>query len=88
MNRKAEKNTNNKYIKFFFSNWANPPELLPGSWDLHDLIKGILEKKKARFLIKQILKDEIEKKNINKKNIAKQKKIAIKKIRTKFDIKN
>jgi len=31
-------------------------------------------KKKARFLIKQILKDEIEKKNINKKNIAKQKK--------------
>jgi hypothetical protein len=33
-------------IYFFFPNWANPPELLPGSWDLHDLIKGILEKKK------------------------------------------
>jgi len=38
------------------------------------LSKAYLKKKKARFLIKQILKDEIEKKNINKKNIAKQKK--------------
>jgi small-conductance mechanosensitive channel len=79
MNRKAEKNTNNKYIKFFFSNWANPPELLPGSWDLHDLIKGILEKKKARFLIKQILKDEIEKQNINKKTLQNKKKKQLKK---------
>jgi hypothetical protein len=55
-------------ILIFFSNWANPPKLLPGSWDLHDLIKGILEKKKARFLIKKILKDEIEKKTSIKKH--------------------
>jgi len=70
---KKKKNTNNKYI-YIFSNWANPPELLPRSWDLHDLIKGILEKKKARFLIKQILKDEIEKKTSIKKTLQNKKK--------------
>jgi len=43
MNIKKKTLTTN--ILIFFSNWANPPELLPGSWDLHDLIKGILEKK-------------------------------------------
>jgi hypothetical protein len=33
------------------------------------------------------LKDEIEKEKINQKDIAKKTKIAVKRIRTKFDIK-
>jgi hypothetical protein len=45
-------------------------------------LKAKLKNKKARFLTKQILKDEIEKK-IN----TKKKQIAIKRIRTKFNIK-
>jgi hypothetical protein len=50
--------------------------------------KQALKNKKARFLIKQILKDEIEGKNVNrKKKQCKKKKIAIKKIRIKFNIK-
>ena len=74
MNKKKKKKKLKTNILIFFSNWANPPELLPGSWDLHDLIKGILEKKNARFLIKQILKDEIEKKTSIKKALQNKKK--------------
>jgi hypothetical protein len=30
------------------SNWANPSDLLPGSWDWNDHIKGILDKTKKQ----------------------------------------
>jgi len=45
-------------------------------------------KKKGTILNQTNIEGWNWEKNINKKNIAKQKKIAIKKIRTKFDIKN
>jgi hypothetical protein len=60
-------------ILIFFSNWANPPELLPGSWDLHDLIKGILEKK-SKILNQTNIEGWNWEKNINKKTLQNKKK--------------
>ena len=50
------------------------------------LLKANIKNKEVRFLTKQILRDEINKK-INKKKQCKTKQIAIKEIRTKFNIK-
>jgi hypothetical protein len=50
-------------------------------------LKANLKKKEARFLTKQILRDEIEGNKSIKKKQCKTKQIIIKRIRTKFNIK-
>jgi hypothetical protein len=87
MNRKAKKNTNNKYINFFFQIRLILQNYYLDHETYMTLSKAYL-KKKSKILNQTNIEGWNWEKNINKKNIAKQKKIAIKKIRTKFDIKN